>query len=77
MGARSKPAKKTAEKAAEIVATLPAKRADAEIAADVKRLVDELTVVMNEAERVGIGVNFNIGKVNDQFVSTLTMTKTM
>lgn len=70
-------AKKTAEKAAEIVAALPAKRSDTEIAADVKRLVDALAVVMNEAEGAGITVNFNIGKVENKFVPTLAMTKTM
>lgn len=62
-----------------ILPGLPSKRADELVVADLKRLVNEMATVMNEADKAGIQVNFNIGKVSPElpFVATIQLTKAM
>lgn len=78
MGARNKPAKKVAEKAAELAANAPVKRSDTVIVDDVKRRVKELTDVMNEADVVGLSVNFNIYKTETgEYAATVSISKVL
>lgn len=62
-----------------ILPGLPTQRADEFVVADLKRLLNELVQTMNEADKAGITVTFNINKASPElpFVATIQITKAM
>lgn len=65
--------------APKVLPMLPNKRADEVIVAEIKKLVNQLTGLMNEADAAGINVVFGINRPAPgvKFIPELTITKAL